>query len=86
MGLEAEVEALRRQNRRLKVALCSTLGVLLLAMLMAVGVVGITAMRARAEAQRALEMERVARVHAEKAMMQAQRLLDEAAEEQVDEP
>jgi hypothetical protein len=84
MGLEAEVEALRRENRRLKVTLFSTFAVLMVAVVMAVGLVGFAAARARTQARLALEMERRARVQAEEAIARAQTLLDDAADKNSD--
>jgi hypothetical protein len=51
---------------------------------MAVGLVGVAAARARAQAHRALEMERMARVQAEEAIARAQTLLDDAADQNSD--
>ncbi len=79
MDLEAEIEALKRQNRRLKVALLSIVILLFVAMVGSAGVVGITATRARAEAVRAMAMEREARANAEAAFAKAQEALQQGA-------
>ena len=52
MGLEAEIEVLKRQNRRLKVALFSTVVVLLVAVASVAEFAATAAARARAEEQR----------------------------------
>ena len=47
MGLEAEIEALKRQNRRLKTALISLAALLLVGVVTVAGLAGIAATRAR---------------------------------------
>ena len=65
MSVEAEVKALRRQNRRLKLALLSTFALLVVFLATAVGFTTFAAARARAEQRRALEMSQQARAKAE---------------------
>ena len=78
MGLEAEVEALRRKNRLLKMALVATIAVFFVGVLMAAGIAGIAATRARAQTLMALEQEHLARAHAEAAFAKAQEALERA--------
>ena len=71
MGLEAEIKILKRQNRRLKIALFSTLTVLIVSVLAGIGITSFTAIqavRAREQTQRAVEMERQAREQAVRAV------------------
>ena len=56
MGLEAEIEALKRQNHRLKAALFSTIALLLIVVASVTGIAGFAAVRARAAELRAREM------------------------------
>jgi uncharacterized membrane protein (DUF485 family) len=70
MSIEAEFEALKRQNRRLKVALFSTITVLI------VGAAMVTAFTATA-ATRARAAERLARAQAQAALAAAQGALEE---------
>ena len=77
MGLEAEIEALKRQNHWLKWALFSTVTVLLIGVVTVSALAGITATRARAEARRAVAREEQARDQAEAAFRQAQEALAE---------
>ena len=79
MDLEAEIEALKRQNRRLKVALFSIVTLFFVAMVGSAGVAGITATRARAEAVRAMAMEQEARASAEAAFAKTQEALEQGA-------
>ena len=81
MGLEAQIEALKRQNRRLKVALFSTITVLLVAVATAAGFAGIAAARARAEELRAREMAEQARAHAQAALAASQAELEEVIQQ-----
>ena len=77
MGLEAEIEALKRQNRRLKVALFSTITVLLVAVATATGYAGFAAARVRAQELRAREMAEQARTHAQAALAASEAKLEE---------
>ena len=52
MGLEVEIEALKRQNHRLKLAMFSIIAVLLIAVVAVAGFAGVAASRARAQEQR----------------------------------
>jgi hypothetical protein len=72
MDLEAEIEALNRQNRRLKLTLFSTIALLLIVVASVTGIAGIAAGRARAEELRAREMAERARARAEAALAVAQ--------------
>lgn len=77
MDLEAEVEALKRQNRRLKAALFSTLTGLLIGIVVAAGITGVATIRARAQVLRAIEMEKQARERAKAALEKTQQGLEE---------
>lgn len=82
MSFEAEIEALKRQNRRLKVALFSTIAVLILAVAAVSGFTPIAAARARAEELRAREMAEQARAHAQAALAAAQAELEKTESQQ----
>jgi len=72
MGLEAEIEALKRQNRRLKLAMC-----LIIVLVVAVaGFEGVVAARARAQEQRARVMAEQARAEAQAAFERAQHAVE----------
>jgi cytochrome c-type biogenesis protein CcmH/NrfF len=70
MGVEAELELLKRQNRRLKVALFTIPVAIVVVGVIVSSLVAVRAQRleerARAEAERALRMAEVARVEAER--------------------
>ena len=78
MGLEAEVAALRRQNRNLKLALIACVTLILFGAIGAVTITGVAVARSRAMVMQAIEMEHQARQQAEAAMRQAQQALEEA--------
>ena len=72
MGLEAEIEALKRQNHRLKLAMC-----LIIVVVVAVaGFAGVVAARARAQEQRARVMAEQARAEAQAAFERAQHAVE----------
>ena len=86
MGLEAEVESLRRQNRRLKVALFSIIAVFLVSFMTVAGLTGIAAVRARAQTLLAVEREKQARAQAEAAFRKAQAALEQVEVQRDGEP
>ncbi len=76
MDLEAEIERLKRQNHRLRVALFSIVALLLVAVVTVAGTARIAETRAKADAQRALAREEQARDHAAAAFARAQEALE----------
>ena len=86
MGLEAEVESLRRQNRGLKVALFSMIAVFFVSFITVAGLTGIAAVRARAQTLRAVEREKQARAQAEVAFREAQTELEQVEVQRDGEP
>jgi hypothetical protein len=82
MGLESEVELLKRKNRWLKVALFTITTVLLLA----VSIVGVAATRARAMSHQAREHEIQARAEAERAVRIAEVAREQAENKNHGEP
>ncbi len=76
MGLEVEIEALKRQNHRLKLAVFSTIAVLLIADVAVAGFAVVAASRARAQEQRARVMAEQARAEAQAAFERAQHAVE----------
>lgn len=80
MGLETEVKRLQRQNRNLKLALMLIVIGFSMTVIATFSVAGFAAVRANAQAARAIEMERLARMQAEVARENAQIALQSAAQ------